>query len=145
MAAQDLLPWVDDKGDGGHDDGLMSALRTLGQITGWTCVAIGGIQLVGGVNGEPGMSGDATVDSHVRFMGPVFAGYGLAWLDSAAATGPDLKRMRILAGLMALGGIGRLTTRATVGRPHRFHDLLLALELAAPAVVEVSARHDRRD
>lgn len=88
------------------------------------------------------MTGDATVDSHVRFMGPVFAGYGLTWLD-AAGSGPDVDRMRVLAGLMALGGVGRLATRATLGRPHRFHDLLLAVELAAPLVVEALARRER--
>lgn len=121
----------------------MLALRTLGRVIGWTCITIGGIQLVGGVRGEPGMTGDATVDSHVRFMGPVFAGYGLAWLDTAAAREPDLERMRLLAALMALGGIGRLVTRATVGPPHRFHDLLLAVELGAPVVVEALGRRER--
>lgn len=122
----------------------MATLRTLGRVTGWTCIAIGGIQLVGGVRGEPGMSDDATVDSHVRFMGPVFAGYGLGWLDAASAPEPDLGRMRMLAGLMAVGGVGRLATRATRGRPHRFHDVLLAVELAAPVVVEALGRHERR-
>lgn len=122
----------------------MSALRTLGRVTGWACIAIGGIQLVGGARREPGMIGDATVDSHVRFMGPVFAGYGLAWLDTTTASEPDLNRMRLLAGLMALGGIGRLATRATLGRPHRFHDLLLAVELAAPVAVEALGRRERR-
>ncbi|BBF99804.1 hypothetical protein PSA01_46390 [Pseudonocardia saturnea] len=106
-------------------------------------MAIGGIQLVGGVRGEPGMTGDATVDSHVRFMGPVFAGYGLAWLDATTDDEPDLDRLRILAGLMALGGVGRLVTRATRGRPHRFHDVLLAVELAAPVVTEVLGRRER--
>lgn len=107
-------------------------------------MAIGGIQLVSGVRGEPGMPGDATVDSHVRFMGPVFAGYGLGWLE-AASPEPDLNRMRVLAGLMAAGGVGRLATRATLGRPHRFHDLLLVVELAAPLVVEAVARRERPD
>lgn len=120
----------------------MSALRTAARVTGWACVAIGGVQLVGGMPGEPGMTGDATVDSHVRFMGPVFAGYGLGWLDAAAAPEPDLDRLRVLAGLMALGGVGRLVTRFTLGRPHRFHDLLLAVELAAPVVVEVLGRRE---
>ena len=121
----------------------MSAPRTLGRLTGWTCIAIGGVQLVGGVRGEPGMAADATVDSHVRFMGSVFAGYGLGWLDAAAAPEPDLRRMRVLAWLMAIGGVGRLATRATLGRPHRFHDLLLGVELAAPVVVEVASRRAR--
>ena len=35
------------------------------------------------------MTGDATTDSHVRFMGPVFAGYGLGWLDAATAPGEE--------------------------------------------------------
>lgn len=120
----------------------MTGLRILGRVTGWTCIAIGGVQLIGGVRGEPGMTGDATVDSHIRFMGPVFAGYGLGWLDAASAREPDLNRMRMLAGLMALGGIGRLVTRATLGRPHRFHDLLLGIELAAPVVVEALGRRE---
>jgi hypothetical protein len=90
--------------------GVMSALRTFGRVTGWTCMAIGGIQLFGGVRWEPGIAGHATVDSHVRFMGPVFAGYGLGWLDATAAPDPDLDRMRVLAGLMA-GPRGRRTAR----------------------------------
>ena len=121
----------------------MTGVRILGRVTGWLCIAIGGIQFVGGVRGEPGMTGDATVDSHVRFMGPVFAGYGLGWLDAASAPEPGLNRMRTLAGLRALGGLGRLVTRAILGRPHRFHDLLLGIELAAPVVVEVVGRRDR--
>ncbi|WP_082538422.1 MULTISPECIES: DUF4345 family protein [unclassified Pseudonocardia] len=70
-------------------------------------------------------------------------GYGLAWLDTTTASEPDLGRMRLLAGLMALGGIGRLATRATLGRPHRFHDVLLAVELAAPVAVEAVGQRER--
>ena len=106
-------------------------------------MAIGAMQVIEGVRVEPGLPADATVDSHVRFMGAVFAGYGLGWLDAAASPEPDLDRMRLLAGLMALGGVGRLATRVTLGRPHRFHDLLLLVELAAPAVVELVGRRDR--
>jgi hypothetical protein len=118
----------------------MTGTAALGRVIGWTCIAIGGVQLIGGVRAEPGMASDATVDSHIRFMGPVFAGYGLGWLDAASGPTPDFTRMRTLAGLMALGGIGRLVTRTTLGRPHRFHDLLLGIELATPVVVEVVGR-----
>ncbi|ANY07234.1 hypothetical protein AFB00_14150 [Pseudonocardia sp. HH130630-07] len=111
-------------------------------MIGWACVAIGGLQLVGGARVEPGMTTDPTVDSHVRFMGPVFAGYGIAWLD--AADHPSISRMRLLAGLMLLGGAGRLATRATLGRPHRFHDALLAVEVAVPVVVEAAGYRHRR-
>lgn len=120
----------------------MSSLAGLGRFTAVTCAAIGTMQLVGGVRAEPGMEGDATVDSHVRFMGAVFAGYGLAWFDAADGPEPDLTRMRVLAGLMALGGVGRLATRATMGPPTRFHDVLLAVEFAAPVLVEAVARRD---
>ena len=121
----------------------MSTLATFGRLTGWACVAIGGVQLLGGVAVEPGMTGDATVDSHVRFMGAVFAGYGLGWLDAAGNEEPDVNRMRVLAGLMAAGGAGRLITRATRGRPHRFHDLLLGVELATPVIIETLHRLER--
>lgn len=120
----------------------MSVLRTLGRVTGSTCLAIGGLQLTGGTRVEPGMAQDPTVDSHVRFMGSSFVAYGLGWLEASRGE-PDLNRMRLLAGLMAVGGAARIATRATVGRPHRFHDLLLALELAAPVAVEAAARADR--
>jgi hypothetical protein len=122
----------------------MPALRTFGRLTGWACVAIGGVELLSGVSVEPGMTGDATRDSYVRFMGAVFAGYGLGWLDAAGSEEPDVNRMRMLAGLMAAGGAGRLITRATRGRPHRFHDLLLAIELAAPLIVETLHRRGAR-
>ena len=119
----------------------MSELRALGRFTGLSCIAIGGVQLVGGVRAEPGMDGDATVDSHVRFMGSVFVAYGLGWLEASSGPEPRLDRMRLLAGLMAVGGASRLVTRATMGRPHRFHDALLAMELAAPVLVEAAARN----
>ncbi|WP_181407545.1 DUF4345 domain-containing protein [Nocardioides sambongensis] len=121
----------------------MAALNGFGRLMGWSCIAIGGMQILGGVRVEPGMEGDATVDSHLRFMGAIFAGYGLNWLASSREE-PDLGRMRLLAGLMAVGGASRLATRASIGRPHRFHDLLLGIEVAAPAVVEVLARRDAR-
>lgn len=85
---------------------------------------------------------DPTVDSHVRFMGAVFASYGLSWLDAASGAEPGLGKMRTLAGLMAAGGVARLATRATLGRPHRFHDVLLGMELAAPVLVEAARRRD---
>lgn len=121
----------------------MTRLTALGRFAGWSCVAIGAVQLVGGTKAEPGMrADDPTVDSHVRFMGSVFVAYGIGWLEAGNAR--ELGRMRALAGLMAVGGVSRLATRATIGRPHRFHDALLAMELAAPLLVEAAARDDAR-
>lgn len=120
--------------------GLMMTLKMLGRVTGSISAAMGAFQFLGGVRGEPGMSGNTTTDSHVRFMGPIFIGYSLGWFD-AASSEPDLARMRRLAGLMALGGVGRLVARRSGGRPHRLHDVLLAIELGVPVAVEVAARN----
>lgn len=121
----------------------MSTLTSLGRFAGWSCLGIGAMQVLTGTRLEPGIDGDATVDSHLRFMGAIFAGYGQQWLQASGGAEPDLARMRVLAGLMALGGAARLGTRATLGRPHRFHDVLMAMELAAPVLVEAAARRDR--
>lgn len=113
----------------------MTVLSILARGLGWSSIAIGALQMAGGAHTEAGMSdADATVDSHVRFMGTMFMGYGVAWLDASARS--DTGRMRLLAALMGLGGASRLITRATRGRPHRFHDVLMAVELATPLVVE---------
>lgn len=117
----------------------------VSRVIGWACVGIGALQMAAGAAAEPGLEREATVDSHVRFMGSVFVGYGMSWLaGSPAHGGADVPRLRALAGLMALGGTGRLLTRATIGRPHRFHDLLLATELSAPLVLEAARRADAR-
>lgn len=123
--------------------GTMSKLATVAQGLGWSSVAIGVLQMIGGSRLEAGM-GDvsATVDSHVRFMGPMFMGYGVGWLDAAQRN--DTERMELLAALMGAGGCSRLITRATMGRPHRFHDALMAVELFTPVVVELLVRGPRR-
>ncbi len=103
-------------------------------------MAIGVLQAAGGSRIEAGMGNvDATVDSHVRFMGAMFVGYGMSWLD--AAQRDDVPRMRLLAALMGAGGASRLLTRAGKGAPHRVHDVLMLTELACPVVVEALARH----
>nr|WP_300082890.1 DUF4345 family protein [Propioniciclava sp.] len=83
-----------------------------------------------------------TVDSHVRYMGAMFAGYGIAWLD--AADHDDVSRFRLLAALMAAGGASRLITRGTLGRPDRVHDVLMAIELVTPLIAEASIRLNRK-
>lgn len=46
--------------------GSMMDLRTLGRVSGWTCIALGGVQLLGGVRVKPGMTGNATADSQAQ-------------------------------------------------------------------------------
>lgn len=119
-------------------------LLTLAKTCGYACVAIGSAQFLLGAAMEPGFDRtSAPVDSQVRFFGPVFAGYGLAWIAAACGDQPDLRRMRALSRMMALGGLGRLISRARVGHPHPFQDLLTVVELVWPATVEAMARSPR--
>lgn len=120
------------------------ALPTLAKTCGYACVAIGSAQFLLGAAVEPGFDRtSAPVDSQVRFLGPVFAGYGLAWIEASSGDQVDLRRMRALSGMMALGGFGRLISRARTGRPHPFQELLTVVELAWAATVEAWARSAR--
>lgn len=122
----------------------MSTVSTVGRVGGWGCILTGALQMAGGTRIEPGMRPQPTVDSHVRYMGSTMVGYGLGWLAASRDPEPDLGALRTAAGLMALGGASRLITRVTLGRPHRFHDVLMTTELAAPVLVEVARARDRR-
>ncbi len=120
----------------------MTALQKVAAGLGWSSVLIGGIQLVAGAAAEAGMQDvDATIDSHVRFMGAMFVGYGVSVI--AAGRRDDADMVRLLAGLMGVGGASRLLTRVTRGRPHRFHDALMLVEFATPLVTELAQRKDR--
>lgn len=121
----------------------MSAARWTAWGTGAFCIGVGAAQMLLGTRAEPGIDAEPTTDSHLRFMGSVFVAYGIQWIRAGAAPEPDLWSMRELAAIMAAGGASRLLTRATLGRPHRFHDVLMAGELSAPLVVEALARTER--
>lgn len=110
----------------------MSGMRRYGEVVGAACLVIGGLQLLGGTRVERGMEDEPTVDSHIRFMGGIFLGHGAAWIR--AGRQGDATALGMLSAAMAIGGAARLITRARLGRPHRFHDVLLVTELAAPVV-----------
>jgi hypothetical protein len=67
------------------------------------------------------MTGDATVDSYVRFMGPVLAGYGLGWCPLAATSVccrvPGPRRGR--SGILRVRGITH--SAGTEGHPVHRH------------------------
>ncbi|ADI03666.1 hypothetical protein SBI_00545 [Streptomyces bingchenggensis BCW-1] len=114
---------------------MARALRVLAQLMGWACVAIGLFHVALGNAAIPGAgSAGATVDSWGRFMGAVFAGYGLAWLWAARQRPIPARAVRWLAGVFLLGGVGRLLSLAVHGWPQWFQIALAAIELSLPPV-----------
>ncbi|KIQ65703.1 hypothetical protein TR51_18155 [Kitasatospora griseola] len=111
----------------------VKALRGLMLAMGYACTAIGLFHVLLGNAAIPGeSSADATVDSLGRFFGAVFAGYGLAWLHAARQTPIRATSVRLLAGILLLGAVGRILSLAVHGRPHWFQVALTVSELALP-------------
>ncbi|MEU6949909.1 DUF4345 domain-containing protein [Streptomyces sp. NPDC046316] len=124
---------------------MARALRLLTHLMGWSCVAIGLFHVALGNAATPGLgSAGATVDSWGRFMGACFAGYGLAWLWAARQRPIPARAVRWLTGVFFLGGVGRLLSLATHGRPHDFQIALTVLELGLPPLLFVLADAEER-
>jgi hypothetical protein len=114
---------------------MSTLLEKLSLTTGAACTGIGLFHLVGGTATVPGeREAGPTVDSRERFYGAIFSGYGLAWIQAARQSPPDPVQIRLLAGIFALGGGGRLLSLRVHGRPHWFQDVLTAVEIALPPV-----------
>ncbi|KAA2263415.1 DUF4345 domain-containing protein [Solihabitans fulvus] len=112
---------------------MVRLLKWLVLIMGVVNVAIGAAHLALGIDSEPGLGGaGVTVDSRERFYGAIFLGYGLAWVWAARQSPIPARVVRWLAGLLLLGGVGRVLSIAIYGPPHWFQLVLMALELALP-------------
>jgi hypothetical protein len=105
----------------------------LAAATGVSSVAIGGYHFALGTASVPGATdANATVDSRERFHTAIFAGYGIAWIQATRKSPIRASDVRLLAGVMLAGSVGRLISLARNGRPHRFHDVITAIEFAVP-------------
>jgi hypothetical protein len=112
---------------------------------GWSCVAIGLFHVLAGNAAIPGEAqAGPTVDSLTRFLGAIFAGYGLAWLLVARQRPVPAAGVRVLAGIFLLGGLSRLLSAATQGWPNAFQIVLTVIELALPPVYFWLAAADER-
>lgn len=109
-------------------------LKYLAAAMGASSVVIGCYHFAAGVASVPGAAdANATVDSRERFYSAIFAGYGLAWIQAARRLPTSATEVRVLAGVMLAGGVGRLLSIVRNGRPHWFQDVLTGLEFAFPA------------
>ncbi|MEV4738913.1 DUF4345 domain-containing protein [Streptomyces sp. NPDC049555] len=112
---------------------MTGLLRWLLIVMGVACTAIGAVHLVAGVDSVPGEGlAGATVDSRERFYGAIFMGYGLAWIHVARQSPIPARAVRWLAGLLLLGGAGRLLSLLSHGSPHWFQVVLTGTELLLP-------------
>ncbi|MEV4432786.1 DUF4345 domain-containing protein [Streptomyces sp. NPDC049585] len=112
---------------------MTGLLRGLLIVMGVACTAIGAVHLVTGVGSVPGEGlAGATVDSRERFYGAIFMGYGLAWIHVARQSPIPARAVRWLAGLLLLGGGGRLLSLLSHGSPHWFQVVLTGTELLLP-------------
>ncbi|MFE0653406.1 DUF4345 domain-containing protein [Streptomyces sp. NPDC059534] len=119
------------------------ALRGLVLAMGYACTAIGLLHVLLGNAAIPGATdAGATIDSFGRFIGAVFAGYGLAWLWAARQSPIPATAVRWLTAVFLAGGLGRLLSLAVEGRPHGFQLVLAALELALSPLLFLLADAD---
>ncbi|MFI8961772.1 DUF4345 domain-containing protein [Streptomyces sp. NPDC053493] len=111
------------------------ALRAFAWTMGLACVAIGLFHVIGGNAAIPGEAGAGpTIDSLGRFLGAIFAGYGLVWLWAVRQDPVPARVVRWLAAVFLLGGVGRLLSLAVHGPPHWFQIVLTVIELVFPPI-----------
>ncbi|MCP3803816.1 DUF4345 domain-containing protein [Allokutzneria sp. A3M-2-11 16] len=124
---------------------MVKLLRWLSWAMGLACVAIGVYHLALGIDSVPGeAAAGATVDSRERFYNAIFLGYGLAWIWAVRQSPIPSKAVRWLAGIMLLGGVGRVLSMLVHGQPHWFQVPLTAIELVLPPVYFWLATADER-
>lgn len=124
---------------------MAKTLKWLALTMGVACAVIGLVHVALGNAAVPGTGeAGATVDSLGRFLGAIFAGYGLAWLWVARQSPIPARAVRWLAAVFLLGAAGRLISLAVAGRPHGFQVALTVLELVLPPLYFWLAGADER-
>ena len=124
---------------------MARALKWLLLATGVFCAAVGLFHLSLGIGSVPGEgSTGATVDSRERFYGAIFFGYGVAWIWAARQVPISARVVYWLAGVLLLGGVGRLLSMAAHGQPHWFQIPLTIAEFVLPPILFILAAVSER-
>ncbi len=103
------------------------------QSTAWT--AERGYSLITGWRGPLSAPWPPTMDSELRFYAPFWGAYGILLLAVVADFNARGSQTPWLAAVFFVGGVGRAISYATVGPPHPFFVLLMAIELLMPPVL----------
>jgi hypothetical protein len=122
---------------------ICASVMLLGpQNTAWS--AERGYDLVTGWRGPLGPPWGSNMDSELRFYAPFWGAYGLLLLAAARNFDARGGLTPWLAAAFFAGGVGRAISWATVGAPHPFFLVLMAIELATPPVLILLWRGARR-
>lgn len=86
-------------------------------------------------------TGDLDLDSHFRYLSGLLLAIGLGYLSTVPRIESHGARFRLLTLLVVVGGLARLVSLLTVGRPSNLMIAALVMELAVtPALTVWQAR-----
>lgn len=123
-------------------------LRTIGTVAvaaaaHQAVTGVGGVRGVGHRAGRPlATTGEASVDSEVRFYAVWYGLAGVAMHKAAGDRRFDRSFSDLLAGAWAVGAFTRLLSMRAVGRPHPLFLALGGAEIAIAALLRVTAPDD---
>lgn len=112
------------------------ALQAIVVIGSLVPIAAGGAGMVLG----PGFFGDhivvsADLDGHFRYLSGLLLGIGLAYLSAVPKIEKRRQRFLLLAGLVVLGGLGRLLSVLLRGAASQTMVFALVMELAVAPII----------
>jgi hypothetical protein len=124
--------------------GLQATLATIGAVA--TAAGVSGV-----VRGPAEVAGggavSAPVDSEYRFYAAWYPVFGVLLLRCARAPEREAVIVRAVAAGFLTAAAGRVLSIRRLGRPNRFQQVLLAIELAIPPVIvpwQAAVARDRR-
>jgi hypothetical protein len=88
-----------------------------------------------GYGGPPSGHWPTTMDNEMRFYAALWAAYGITLILVARGLAARGCFVPWLAAVFFAGGVGRAISYVSVGPPHPFFTLLMAIELGLPAAI----------
>lgn len=108
---------------------LLGAVGAVAAIAGTHTVARG----TGGVTGRLAPSGDASVDSELRFFAAWYVIAGIVMMRAARKPEYEAATVRLVSCGWAIAAAGRLLSLKASGRPHPLYSALTGAEVAIAA------------
>lgn len=97
-----------------------------------------------GWRGPTGETWPATMDNELRFYAALWGAYGVVLVMASTDIAGHLDRIPWLAVVFFAGGVGRAISYVSVGPPHPFFTILMAIELLLPPIILLVWRGVRR-
>lgn len=105
-------------------------------VLGAVALVAGALGVLAGADLVPGVERAApSLDSEMRFFAAWYAAAGVVLLWSVSRVEEAKMVVRVVSAAVFVAGCGRVLSWVTVGKPHGFLVVLMALELALPFVL----------